>query len=157
MTAGQLSEIEIFIEDSGILFEKLGSTRMAGRIYGYMLTTDQEKVTFNELVEVLRASKSSISTNIKTLLQIGYLKMTTLPADRKTYYALNHEVNHVEIYANRANLIRSIVDQADKALNLRKNKTDKPSVWIKKTAAFYKWILIEMPQLLESYSEPKNL
>jgi DNA-binding transcriptional regulator GbsR (MarR family) len=148
--------IETFIEDSGLLFEEMGATRMAGRIYGYMLVADSETVSFNELTDAMQASKSSISSNVRTLIRIGYIRITTLPGDRKTYYALNHDVNLAEIMSSRLKLIKGIIDQNATAMELRKDKTDKPSVWLRKTTDFYQWVLDEMPGFLKQYTAKDN-
>jgi DNA-binding transcriptional regulator GbsR (MarR family) len=42
--------------------------------------------TFDDLVEQMGASKSSISTNLNLLLKLGKITYYTLPGDRKKYY-----------------------------------------------------------------------
>ena len=56
-----------FVEECGLYFEGIGLTRMAGRIIGWLLISDPPHQTQGDLVEVLQASKSSISVALKTV------------------------------------------------------------------------------------------
>lgn len=142
-----------FIEETGMLFENLGVTRMAGRIMGYLMVTDKEMVSFEELTQVLQASKSSISTNLKTLTTIGFAKAYTLPGDRKTYYLLSPEINWNSYMKRRVELIRFMVKMFHNALELRVNKIDKTSRWLNKSIDYYEWVTDGYAKLLEDWDK----
>lgn len=147
---------ESFIEESALIFEALGLTRMAGRIIGYLLVSSEEIISFNNLTAKLKASKSSISTNLRMLQNTGFIKMVTLPADRKTYYELNHDIDWGELMIKKMktlNLYRVILN---KAYVLRENKNDKTSAWTQNSVRFYEWIDREMVDLLQKYKQWEN-
>lgn len=144
-----------FIEETGMLFENLGTTRMSGRILGYLMITDKEVVSFDELCQVLQASKSSISTNIKNLVTLHYVKPLSLPGDRKTYYMLSPELDWVDALMRRVELLKVMNKLFHKALDLRVNKNDKPSEWLKMTVEFYEWVTIEYPKFLQRWKKEK--
>ncbi len=142
-----------FIEETGIIFEKIGVTRMAGRILGYLMVSDKEMVSFDELTQVLQASKSSISTNLKTLVQIAFVKPITLPGDRKTYYMLSADMDWIHYLENRMQLLNIMNQMFKKGLNLRVNQNDKAAQWLQDATSFYDWIIREFPKVIERYKE----
>ena len=58
-----------FAEDFGILFESMGFPCMAGRIWGWLLTSDPPHQTAAEIAEGVGASRGSISTMTAHLMQ----------------------------------------------------------------------------------------
>lgn len=77
-----------FIEESGLLFEMVGLPRMAGRIFGWLLISDPPHQSPGELVDVLQASKGSISTTTRLLVQIGLIERISLPGQRRDYFQI---------------------------------------------------------------------
>ncbi len=149
----QTNERVNFIEETGLLFENLGTTRMAGRILGYLMVSDKEMVSFDELCQVLQASKSSISTNIKALVTLHFVKPHTLSGDRKTYYMLSPELNWVEYLMKRIELLKIMKKLFNKGLELRVNKQDKPAQWLRMSIDFYDWVVREYPKFLKQWEE----
>ena len=147
-----------FIEDSGLFFEALGMTRMAGRILGYLMVTDKEMVSFDEFTQVLQASKSAISTNLKSVIQTKFVKMVSLPGDRKTYYMLNPDIHWGDYIQKRAEELKTLKNLFQKGMNLRSNKQDHSSKWLEEAVKFYDWLPKEFPALLKKWEamERKN-
>ena len=83
--------IERFIERMGMHAEAEGFTRIAGRIFGYLLL-QAEECSLDELAEALGVSKASISTEARRLEQFGLLQRTTRPGDRRDYYSISDDV-----------------------------------------------------------------
>lgn len=147
---------ESFIEESAILFEAIGTTRMAGRIIGYLLVMEKEMISFNEITEELHASKSSISTNLHSLMNANFVVMQTIPGDRKTYYSVNHNVEWSEIMAKELKSLNIFKMLLNKAYTLRENKRDKTSEWTLSAIKFYEWIGNELIVLLDKYKKMQN-
>lgn len=151
-----INERSAFVEESGLLFESMGMTRMAGRIIGYLMVSDKEMVSFDELTQVLRASKSSISTSVKLCVNVRFVKPITAPGDRKTYYMLSPDVSWVEIFRRRTEQLIEMQKLLDKGLNLRSNQKDKVSEWIVNARDFYEWVLDKFTTLLSQWEEHKK-
>ncbi len=147
------TERDRFIEENGLLFEKLGVTRMSGRILGYLMVAEKENVSFNELTEALKASKSSISTNLKMLLQIGFVKPLTLPGERKTYYMLSPDMDWRAYFAQRLEMINIMNNMFKKGLSLRPSKEDNAAKWLREASEFYDFIIEEFPAMLRRWEE----
>lgn len=81
-------EKEELIEMFGIHFETHHRlSPLSARILAVLIVENcKPGYTFDDLVLRLGASKSSISTNLNLLVQIGKLEYYTLPGDRKKYY-----------------------------------------------------------------------
>ncbi len=142
-----------FIEESGLFFESMGLTRMSGRILGYLMVTDKEKVSFEEFTQVLQASKSSISTNLKALTGVMFIKTVTIPGDRKTYYELSPDICWSDILKKRTHDLKVMITLFKKGYHLRSNTKDQPSQWIENAISFYEWLLQEMGNLIEKWEK----
>ena len=80
-----LEEIH-FIEDIGLYFERLGMPRMAGRILGVLLISDNPAQSITDIAEKLNASKSSISIMARLLIESGLIERVASPIPRRDYY-----------------------------------------------------------------------
>ena len=148
--------IESFIEESAILLEAIGFTRMAGRIIGYLLVMEKEMITFSDITYELKASKSSISTNLHILMNANFVVKKSHPGDRKTYYSVNHNIKWNEIMARdlkSPNIYRMIFN---KAYILRENKNDNTSQWAQMGSKYFEWISDELINVLKKYKEIKS-
>jgi len=84
----QRFEEKHFIEDVGLLFEESGHPRMAGRILGCLLISEQPHLSSTEIAEMLQASKGSLSTMTRFLLQMGLIERVGLPGRRRDYFQI---------------------------------------------------------------------
>ncbi len=77
-----------FVEDVGLFFEQMGFPRMAGRILGWLLICDPPEQSAGQLAGVLQASKGSLSTMTRLLIQIGLVERVALPGQRRDYFRI---------------------------------------------------------------------
>lgn len=62
---------------------------MTSKIYSYLLLDcGRNGVTFDELVEIFNASKSSVSNSLNFLTQVKYIEYFTKIEDRKRFYRI---------------------------------------------------------------------
>lgn len=76
-----------FIERMGLALESDGLPRIAGRIFGLLLVSEDAR-SLDDLAAELRVSKGSASTNARLLEQRGLLERVCRPADRRDYYSV---------------------------------------------------------------------
>jgi DNA-binding transcriptional regulator GbsR (MarR family) len=74
----------------GLHFEEYGVPRIGGRILGLLLAASRP-VSSEEMAEVLEVSRSSVSTNLRTLLMTGLADRVSLPGERSDYYVFSDE------------------------------------------------------------------
>ena len=77
-----------FIEETSVLFEQSGMPRMAGRIMSWLLVCDPPHQTSEQLATGLGASKGSISTMTRLLIQAGFIERIGLPGERRDYFRI---------------------------------------------------------------------
>ena len=80
-----------FAEEVGIVFEQTGVPRMAGRILGWLLISDPPHQSMEQITRDLLASKGSISTMTRLLIQIGLIERLSLPGVRRDYFRLRSD------------------------------------------------------------------
>ena len=76
-----------FIERMGLALESDGLPRIAGRIFGLLLVSEDAR-SLDDLAAELRVSKGSVSTDARLLEQRGLLERVCRPADRRDYYSV---------------------------------------------------------------------
>jgi DNA-binding transcriptional regulator GbsR (MarR family) len=76
-----------FIERMGLVLESDGLPRIAGRIFGLLLVSEDAR-SLDDLAAELRVSKGSVSTNARLLEHRGLLERICRPADRRDYYSV---------------------------------------------------------------------
>ncbi|WP_159799898.1 GbsR/MarR family transcriptional regulator [Flavobacterium sp. MK4S-17] len=83
-----LKEKEELIEMFGVHFESTYNLPpLASRILGTLIIDScRTGLTFEDLLERMGASKSSVSTNLNLLLKLGKIKYYTVAGDRKKYF-----------------------------------------------------------------------
>ncbi len=86
-----------FVERSGLIAEREGFSRIAGRIFGLLLLSPVE-LSLEEIAERLSVSRASVSTEARRLQDHGIVERTSRPGDRKDYYhiAPNHYISSLE-------------------------------------------------------------
>ncbi len=108
------SEKQELIEMLGIHMEKHHNLPpLAARIAGSLILNCRIKgLTFDELVEITGASKSSVSTNINLLLKMGKINYYTVPGDRRKHFrpsSLADRIkNHLQILHSETEVIYRI-------------------------------------------------
>lgn len=78
---------EALIEEFGLLLEtNLELSPLTASIYALLVVSGSDGVTFDNIKHSVKASKSSVSTSIKMLLQLNHIEFHTKIGDRKRYF-----------------------------------------------------------------------
>jgi DNA-binding transcriptional regulator GbsR (MarR family) len=97
------AEKQEFVESIGRACEQMfGFPRMAGRIWGVLLITDREYLSSDALMELLGASRGSISTLTRMLEGVGVINRVTVAGERRHFFRATDA--EVLIQAERASL-----------------------------------------------------
>lgn len=105
---------ETLIEQFGVHFEKFYNLPpLAARIFSTIIINSREKdLTFEEILTITNASKSSVSTNIHLLLNTGKIEYYTICGDRKKYFkpaSLTERIKqHLSLIRSEQNLIQKL-------------------------------------------------
>ncbi|TDD13209.1 GbsR/MarR family transcriptional regulator [Nonomuraea diastatica] len=66
--------VDQFVEDAGLFYARLGLSRTAGRVMGWLLTAESGSADAPELAEGLAVAKSSMSIALRQLEQAGLVE-----------------------------------------------------------------------------------
>lgn len=81
------TEKKNLIEEIGLHFERIHQlSPLAARIYAIMILCSQDGHTFDEIVSITEASKSTVSTQLNLLTQLKKVDYFTKSGDRKRYF-----------------------------------------------------------------------
>lgn len=89
MTINEKQAVQI--EKFGVTLEKTGFPPLAARIMALLLVAEPPYCSFEEIMEKLQSSKSSVSTSLNLLLNEGVVNYRTFPGDRRRYFQVNKE------------------------------------------------------------------
>ena len=82
--------VQQFVERMGLICEKEGMARSAGRIFGLLLVGGRP-YSLDELAEKLQASKAGVSTNCRMLEQFGMIERVSSLGDRRDFYRVQDD------------------------------------------------------------------
>ncbi len=139
-----------FIEKVGISFEQLTLPRMAGRIFGWLLISEQPLVNMGELVDVLQASKSSISSMARLLIQANLIELVSLPGQRRDYYRIHPAVwiNSLHDRLNQAHAFRQLAELGLAALS---SADSNRRARLEEMRSMYAFLERELPLLMQRW------
>jgi DNA-binding transcriptional regulator GbsR (MarR family) len=80
-------DVEEFIERAGLLWQKEGLPRIAGRIFALTLISP-EPCSLDDIAETLRVSKASVSNDTRLLEQMGFIERVSMRGQRKDFYQI---------------------------------------------------------------------
>lgn len=78
-----------FHERTGDFFERLGLPRIAGRLFGYLLTCDPPEQNAAQLQEAVSASAGSVNTMLRTLRAAGFVERRGEKGGRRLWYRIS--------------------------------------------------------------------
>jgi DNA-binding transcriptional regulator GbsR (MarR family) len=156
MNDREQAEGKHFVEEVGIVFEQTGLPRMAGRILGWLLISDPPHQSTDELVEALMASKGSISTMTRLLIQTGLIERLSLPGVRHDYFRLRPDAWQHMIGRGLVDEIRMVRQLAEHGLKLLADKTPLTRQWLEEMRDVYTFLEREFPTLLERWEQERK-
>jgi DNA-binding transcriptional regulator GbsR (MarR family) len=144
-----------FIEEFGLVFERAGMPRMAGRILGWLLLSDPPYQSADELAEALLASKGSISTTTRLLIQLGLIERFAILGERHDYFrirtgALQHQLKQG---VEQVTMFRKL---AERGLGLLEGKAPLTRQGLEEMRDMYAFFEREFPSLLERWEKERE-
>ena len=149
---------ERYVEDFGVLIGGFGLPRMVGRVLGALLISDPPERSAEELAEVLQASRGSISSATRVLVQMGLVERRPRPGERRDYFRVKpgtwDELMHRELEA-----LPTFRQMAERGLALMDSGDPEARRGLEEMRDFYAYWEKELPAVLkrwEQRSQPKG-
>jgi DNA-binding transcriptional regulator GbsR (MarR family) len=138
------------IERFGLFFEREGLPRIAGRIVGYLLLADTPR-SLDDIADDLGVSKASVSTDARRLEAKGLLEHTSLPGDRRDFYAIAADGFRTTLHARIESLHRfaPLLDEAEQLPGATRTIRERIAEW----NAFHQAMIDTMTELLSHWEE----
>ncbi|MFB0559453.1 MAG: GbsR/MarR family transcriptional regulator [Dehalococcoidales bacterium] len=152
MNAERQAEAKRFIEDVGICFEEMSLPRMAGRILGQLFISDPPHQSIDELAEALMASKGSISTTTRLLIQFNLIERFSLPGIRHDFFRIR-PAGWYHLAKQRGDQIKVMRQLCERALELLEGKAKGNRKWLEEMRDMYAFFEREFPALVERWEQ----
>lgn len=75
-----------FAEEISLIWEMTGTSRMDGRVLGYLMIMDQPYISSADLATALSASTGAVSMATRRLIDTNYIRRHSVPGDRSHYF-----------------------------------------------------------------------
>jgi len=141
-----------FIEDFGLLFEESGHPRMAGRVLGCLLISDQPYLSTVELADILQASKGSLSTMTRFLLQMGLIERVGLPGRRRDYFQIKSGA-WTQLVRHAVYELSALRKLAERGLELMEGQDSEIKKRLQEARDLFSYLEQEYPLLIERWEK----
>lgn len=141
---------------SGLLAERYGLPRIAGEICGLLFMTDGP-LSLDEIAESLKVSKASVSTNVRLLESLRFVRRGDVREGRRDYYAFAGDVWEVTGDQLRTTVQEEIQGLMHRAGEWRVRLAEMPRPPDAKAAASLGRVAARMATLEQLYSMIGNL
>jgi DNA-binding transcriptional regulator GbsR (MarR family) len=88
--------LEIFIEGWGRMGTQWGISKVMAEIYALLYMSEQP-LNLEEMSDRLQTSRSNISTNVRSLLELGIVRKAIIRGDRRDYYTIEADIRRVAV------------------------------------------------------------
>jgi len=137
-----------FIEDISLYFEQMGLPRTAGRVLGVLLISDPPAQSLTDLCALLSASKSSVSTITRLLVEMDLIERVPSPMPRQVYFQFRPG-GWLVFIRQRLRLWASLHQIAEQGLLLLQDKDPTLHERLQEAHDMFSLIEEELPDLLE--------
>lgn len=144
-----------FVEEFGLALEQVGLPRMMGRIWGYLLISEPPHQSAESMAQALQASRGSISTTTRSLMQMGLIDKVSLPGERRDYFRIRPGV-WVDLLEQRAKIVsdwRKLAERGLAAMNSEDAEARRRLQEMHDVMAFYER---ELPVLTERWRKEET-
>jgi DNA-binding transcriptional regulator GbsR (MarR family) len=155
--SGSTSHFEAmhFVEDVGLLLERSGVPRMAGRILGWLLICNPPHQSASQLAQVLGASKASISTMTRLLIEMNLVEQVGVPGQRRDHFHIKPGAWD-EVMREALEEIILGRQLADRGLELLEGKSAELKQRLREAREVYAFFEEGYPALLERWERERK-
>lgn len=139
-----------FVEGIGLIFERWGFPRTAGRIWGWLHVCQPPHQSSDDLADALHVSKASISTNTRLLENVGLLERVGVRGSRLIHYRLARDAFE-SILQQRLTGAREVRSLAERGLGSLESEDSGPTGRLGELRDFYAFVEEEVACMLERW------
>ena len=147
-------EEQRFAEEAGLMFDQWSLPRMAGRVWGLLLVTEDPQLSAADLAARLGASAASISNATRYLLQNQLIDRVRLAGERREFFTYN-PASLRSIYLRRIAAVADMHRTAELALAQFEDRPIAHSR-LQEMHDFYEWLELELGAVLRRWDGQKG-
>jgi DNA-binding transcriptional regulator GbsR (MarR family) len=156
MVTNRQEEKQQFVEEVGIVFEQTGRPRMAGRIFGWLLVADPPHQNAEQIGKALLASKGSISTSTRLLIQNSLVERVSLPGVRHDYFRVKPSAMERMIERGIDDEVKMFRQLTERGLKLVDETNEESKKILTEMHELYLFFEKELPALMEKWVKQRN-
>ena len=157
MSENLQNKVKNFVEEVGIAFEQTGLPRMAGRVFGWLLTSEPPYQSSAELAEALMASKGSISTATRLLIQIGFIERFVIPGERHDNFRISPSAFKHTMRHGLEEEIKMFRQLAERGLELMEGRHSPRRQLLEEMRSSYAFLEKEFPAMLKRWEQVRKV
>ncbi|HBS03658.1 MAG TPA: hypothetical protein DEA96_01750 [Leptospiraceae bacterium] len=149
---GTVSRVK-YLERMAAFFERGGFPRMAGRIFGLLLTEPDELVSTSAILKRLHASRGSVSTMTRILIEHGMIEKTARQGRREDHFRVKADALP-SLFAKRLEIVQDFKAIMADAMRLTECESRNGRM-VKELTEFYEWFEKRLPELEKEWELEK--
>jgi DNA-binding transcriptional regulator GbsR (MarR family) len=143
-----------YVEELAVFWGSFGMPKMQGRVMGALLVADPPEMTAEELSEHLAASRGSISSATRSLIQMGIVERKTKPGERRDYFQTR--TNWAELMHQQIGAYAAFRKIAERGLRIMEGSPPESRRDLEEIHSLYSHLEREMPALIESWEKRRE-
>lgn len=143
-----------YVEELAVFWGGFGMPKMQGRVMGALLVADPPQMTAEELAGELRASRGSISSATRALIQLGIVERRTRPGERKDYFQTR--TNWSELMHQQIGTYTAFRKIAERGLRIMEGSPPESKRDLEEIHSLYSHLEREMPALIERWERSRK-
>ena len=144
-----------FVEDISLYFEQMGLPRTAGRVLGVLLISDPPARSLTDLCALLDASKSSVSTTTRLLVEMDLIERVPSPVPRQVYFQFRPG-GWLVFIRQRLRLWASLHEIAEQGFDLLQDRDPALRDRLQEAHDMFSLIEDQLPQILTELEEARK-
>ena len=145
-----------FVEEVGIVFEQTGMPRMAGRVFGWLLIAEPSHQNTEQIAGGLLASRGSISTTTRLLIQHGFVERLSLPGVRHDYFRLREDAWEHLMERGIEDEIKMFLRLSERGLEMVPEGNSSSRKWLEEMRDLYAFLQAEIPAVRERWQKQRK-
>jgi DNA-binding transcriptional regulator GbsR (MarR family) len=143
-------DVLLYVEEVGLSFQSFGLPRMMGRVLGWLLVADPPSQTFGDIAAVLGASKGSVSSATRALIDASLIERVSIPGQRRDIYRIR-EGGWAEIIHQRMQGFARMRLLARRGLELLEGASPERTRNLEEMHSLYEFLEREMPAIIDRW------
>ncbi|WP_072313230.1 GbsR/MarR family transcriptional regulator [Agrococcus sp. Marseille-P2731] len=144
-----------FAEDLSFIWEMAGTSRMDGRVLGYLMITDKPYLSSAQIAKALHASAGSVSMATRRLMDTRFIRRHSVPGDRAHYFMAEDDP-WGSFLANEQRYFDREIEVIDKALTQLAPEESAAQTRLTNGRDYLNWVMDHHHKMLAEWNEHKR-